>query len=346
MSSLDAREGHRFFERRFVVMCGKGGVGRSTLCAAVALEAARRGKRVLVCELNTKERIPSLFGARPRGPVISKVWPPRPTPGSPGAPRGPGEVWTVNVVPEHAMREYGLMKLRVRALYRVAFENRLVRGFLRLVPGLPELLMLGKAFFHETELDPDSGKPAWDMVVVDAPATGHGISLLRIPQVVLAITSTGPMADDARKMQALLVDPARTSVNIVTLPEAMPVSEALDLRRQLRDVLHLPAAYVFLNAVHAPDSEAPAPFAAAEELERLVASAASSAAILQPLADAARRRLYRDDLEREHIAVLAAGVDMPIVRLPFVSAPRWEIEAVTELSEHLSEGLLRWEAES
>ena len=326
--------GTPFFDRRFVVACGKGGVGRSSICAAVAMEAARRGKRVLVCELNTKERIPSLLGARPVGQEIKQIWTPDETGTS-------GGIWCVNIVPEHAMREYGLMKLRVRALYRVAFENRLVRGFLRLVPGLPELLMLGKAFFHERELDPVTGRPRWDMVVIDAPATGHGISLLRIPQVVLAVTSIGPMAEDARRMQQLLTDPNRTSLNIVTLPEAMPVSEAIDLREQLEGLLRLPTGFVFLNAfrsdeIHPGSGEYSADTKALEELQELAGRSPDMAEALAALAATGARRAVRSAAEQTHAQRLHDEIRMPVVPLPFVATSRWGPEAIEELSRGLA----------
>ncbi len=314
------------FDRRFVVINGKGGVGRSTVCAAIATAAARRGKRVLVCELNTKERIPSLLGARPVGHEITPVVRP--------GPQGAGGIWCVNIRPEHAMREYGLMKLRVRALYKVAFENRLVKGFLRLIPGLPELLMLGKAFFHEAELDPLTGAPRWDMVVVDAPATGHGFSLLRIPQVVLAVTRRGPMADDARRMQALLADPRRSSIHIVTLAEAMPVSEAIDLRHQLEELLGLPTGFVFLNAVRADPADE-------DLLLEMRALTAQDEALspLRPLLDAGHRRARRAAIEAAHGAALRADVDMPVVELPFIAAERWGADEMERLSLALEAGV-------
>ena len=357
---------------------------------------------MLVCELNTKERIPSLLGGRPGGTEITHIWSPcptvdrgagagfggvaAPTAGPDQAPddalgasaagggaatgaagRGPrqaagGGVWCVNIVPEHAMREYGIMKLRVQALYRVAFENRLVRGFLRLVPGLPELLMLGKAFFHEQEIDPATGKPRWDMVVVDSPATGHGVSLLRIPQVVLAVTARGPMADDARRMQSLLTDPVRTSLNIVTLPEAMPVAEAIDLRKQLEGLLRLPTGYVFLNAVRGAVGDD----ATLGELEALTAKRASRVApdeadrgdpptsggaertdtvgeALLAIAKAGRLRARRAAVQEGHIDKLRQDAQMPVIALPFIAAERWRFDAVFELSGHLADAVGRFE---
>ena len=309
-----------FFDRRFILVSGKGGVGRSSVCAAIALEASRRNKRVLVCELNTNERIPPLFGAQPAGPEIARV---------------ANGIWSVNIRPEDAMREYGLMKLRIRALYRAAFENRIVHSFLRFIPGLPELLMLGKAFFHETERNEQTGRPVWDMVVVDAPATGHGVPFLRIPQVVLSVTSSGPMADDARRMQALLTDADRTSLNIVTLPEWLPVSEAIQLKRQVDDILHIPTGFLFLNAVHDSPFRSPS----REALDLLQTGYRGADPLVSALIAAGDNRERRHLLEEEHLDRLRAAVDMPRVRIPYLFLPEWGRDALDAMARAITDGI-------
>ena len=119
--------------QRLWIVTGKGGVGRSTLSAALSLAASRRGKRTLVCELNTQERIAPMLGHAPVGPTVTRVEP---------------NLWTVDIRPEDALHEYGLMILKFEPLYRAVFENRIVRHFLRFVPSIQELVMLGKALFH------------------------------------------------------------------------------------------------------------------------------------------------------------------------------------------------------
>ena len=195
-----------------MIVTGKGGVGKSTVSAALALVAARSGKRVLVCEVNAQERIAPMLGAPPAGATAREALP---------------GLFTVNVTPADAMREYGLLVLRFRAIYDAVFENRLVRYFLRVVPSLAELVMLGK-ILHEAKAE-ERGGPRWDLVVVDAPATGHAVQLLRVPSALVDTVPGGPLRHDAEWMQALLVDPARTSLAIVTLPcafehDAEPVS--------------------------------------------------------------------------------------------------------------------------
>jgi hypothetical protein len=313
-----------FFDRRFVLVLGKGGVGRSSICAGIALAASRQGKRVLVCELNARERIPAMFGSRPVGSVITEI--------------APG-IESVNMRPEDAMREYGLMKLRIRALYRAAFENRFVKSFLNLIPGLPELLMLGKAFFHESEIDPATGRHRWDMVVVDAPATGHGVPFLRIPRVVLSVAPAGPMAEDAKRMQALLTDPTRTSLNIATIPEAMPISEAVQLKGQVDRLLQIPTGFLFENAVHRPLLDAGMEGTYQAILRARRAHAGPSAQFLGSLLDAGEHRIRRNRIEAAHIAHLAEQIEMPRIRIPYLYLGKWGLPAAEAIADVIESGV-------
>ena len=119
------------------------------------------------------------------------------------------------------------MVVKVRAIYQAVFENRVVRFFLRAVPSLSETLMLGK-ILHEARSE-SHGRPRWDLVVVDAPATGHAVQLLGVPRALLDTVPGGPLRRDAEWMQALLSDPVRTAVALVSLPEEMPVTETAEL---------------------------------------------------------------------------------------------------------------------
>ncbi|HEU4382799.1 MAG TPA: ArsA-related P-loop ATPase [Anaeromyxobacteraceae bacterium] len=299
--------GPSLLEKRLLIVTGKGGVGKSSVSAALALLGGRRGKRVLVCEVNAQERVAPLLGAPPAGPSIREA-----TPG----------IFTVNVTPAEAMREYGLMVLKFRTVYDAVFENRVVRYFLRMVPSLAELVMLGK-IVHEVRAE-EGGRRRWDLVILDAPATGHAVQLLRVPAVLADTVPGGPLRHEAGRMRDLLVDPAVTALSIVTLPEEMPVSESIDLDAQVRGVLGIPRGVLFLNAM--PEAR----FAAEERarLERL----AEQPPPLGPAARAARLQMERAAEASRYAARARAALDLPAVVLPLLPAAAWGRAAVEALA--------------
>jgi hypothetical protein len=290
-------------DRRLLIVTGKGGVGKSTLSAALALIAARSGKRVLVCEVNAQERVAPLLGAPPAGPRVSEALP---------------GLFTVNVTPHEAMREYGLMVLKFRTIYEAVFENRLVRYFLRVIPSLAELVMLGK-ILNEVRAQ-EQGRPRWDLVVVDAPATGHAVQLLRVPGALVDTVPGGPLRHDAEWMQALLVDPALTALSIVTLPEEMPVNEAIELDAQVRGVLGIPRGGLFVNAM--PEAR----FTAGEAAR--LADLQGAAPPLGPAARAGHLQAVRAQHAARYLARAQAALDMPTTVIPLLPLPAWGREAV------------------
>jgi anion-transporting ArsA/GET3 family ATPase len=221
------------FQKRFIINTGKGGVGKTTISAALALAFAARGKKTLLMQLNVVDRLGQTFGVAPIGPEIVQIQP---------------NLFAVNATPAEAMREYAMMIVKLKSIYKVVFQNKLVEKLLRVMPGLPELTLLGKAYFHEIERD-TWGRPVWDVVIIDAPATGHGMFLLQIPQVISKALSSGRMADESKRMLALLEDPSRTVINLISLPEELPVSETLELRRQIAQAFRIQLGEVFVNSV-------------------------------------------------------------------------------------------------
>ncbi|HYV46348.1 MAG TPA: ArsA family ATPase [Myxococcaceae bacterium] len=224
----------RLLDKRLLVVTGKGGVGKSAVAAALALHSARSGKRTLICEINAADRLASLYG-KPVGPELFQV---------------EENLWAVNVHPEEALREYAMMVLKFKSVYRAVFENRLVRYFLRFIPSVAEMVMLGKVLFHVKEMQ--GGAPRYEVVVMDAPATGHAISFLQVPQVLLDTVATGPLWTEAKWMRDLLVDPKTTTAVLVSLPEEMPVNETLELEDALRRKVKIATGLVVLNGYTSP----------------------------------------------------------------------------------------------
>jgi anion-transporting ArsA/GET3 family ATPase len=248
-------------ERRFILLSGKGGVGRTTVAAALARAAADAGKRVLIAQASAAERLGRLFGRF--GPVGTEI-----------VTLAPG-IDAVNMTPQSALHQYGLMMLRSELVYRALFENRAVRGFLGAVPGLDAYAMLGKAWWHTTEAA--AGRPRYDLVILDGPASGHAILMLRIPGAILQAMPRGPLAGDARAIRALLTDPARAALVIVTLPEELPARETSELAAAARGELQIPLGPVIVNAVPSDALSGPEADAVLAPLVREGASAAAAA---------------------------------------------------------------------
>lgn len=297
--------------RRLVVVTGKGGVGKSSVAAALALRAARRGQRVLVCEVNAQERIAPLLGAAPGSTRVRELLP---------------GLHALNVTPHEALREYGLRVVKFQTVYDAVFENRMVRHFLRIVPSFAELVMLGK-ILHEARSTEDA-RSRWDLVIMDAPATGHAVQLLRVPQALLDAVPPGPLRHDAEWMNALLHDPERTGIVTVALPEEIPVNETIELDAEIRSVLGMPRAALVVNAMPS------ARFGAADvpTLGGLTTSPDPLGAAARAAALAAMRR------ERaEHaLARLREAVPLPGAVLPMVPSVRWGREAVEQLAAALA----------
>lgn len=299
------------FQRRFVIVTGKGGVGRTTLAAALGMAAARYGLRTCIVQLNTRDEIGRIFG------VDSDCY--EPVPLTPDLP-----LFACNLRPADALREYGQMKLHFRTLHKLVFENDVMQRLMRMIPGMNELVLLGKAWFMEAQERDSSGKLAWDLLVIDAPATGHGVSLLRLPQTILAAVPVGPMADDARQMQALLEDPARTALHVVTLPQELPATEALELCEEARAKLGVPTGDLFINMVLPPllDDRQLRALQRAEPESPLVADAVNAVAA----------HVQWHDAQQAQVRRLRQAAALPVVELPhlFVPIGRAQIEQLAD----------------
>lgn len=284
-------------DRRLILVLGKGGVGRSTVAAAIASACARRGRRTLLFQANATDRHGAYFGKASLTPALAELAP---------------NLWGVNTTPAEALHEYGLMILKFEKVYQMIFENRVTKAFLRAIPGLDDYAILGKAWFHTTE--EKRGKPVWDTVVFDMPASGHSMSMLRIPWVIVDTVPEGPLTKDARAVQALLRDPARTAAVLVTLAEEMPVAEASELHGKL-SALGIDPARVIVNQVVADHFPLGSP--AARVADALVAAAAPTPA-LAAMRDHALLARGRRALCDRYLGEIARLIPTPSQPLPFL----------------------------
>jgi len=298
---------------RMIVVAGKGGTGRTTVAAALALVAARRGRRTLLAQVNAKDRLGTLLGV----PVGEQVVPVR------------EHLDAVNMNPTAALREYGLMILRYETIYKAVLENRMIKGFLRAIPGLDDYSMLGKAWWHTTE-ENAAGRPKYHLVVVDAPATGHAVTMLRLPQAILDTVPEGPLTKTARRVHELLGDASRCAMLLVTLAEDLPVAEAIDLHHQNEQLLKIPLGAVVANQLWPADFDGGDGIY--EVLER--SGCAHADAVLEPLCERARITHARYQLNQHYLEVLRREILAPLWRLPLLFRPTFgtaELEEIADL---------------
>jgi anion-transporting ArsA/GET3 family ATPase len=302
------------FDRRLILVVGKGGVGRSTVAAAIAEQCARRGRKTLLFETNANDRFGSYFDKPPVGPELAPLAP---------------NLWGVNTTPAHALEEYGLMVLKFKSVYEMVFENRVTRAFLRAIPGLDDYALLGKAWFHTTE--EKRGNRVWDTVVFDMPASGHSVSMLRIPWVITDTVPEGPLTRDARTVKELLTDPARTAVVLVTLAEEMPVNEAMELEAKLTTMGIVPHQIV-CNQVY------PEHFPAGSPVTRMLDVLAADPALPSPLFEITQHAVLSRDrraLNARYLAELRRRAKTGVHELPMLFAPSLTPAHVRVLAEHL-----------
>ncbi len=302
------------FDRRLILVVGKGGVGRSTVAAAIASRSAASGKRTLLFETNANDRFGSYFDKAPVGTELAQLAP---------------NLWAVNTTPAAALEEYGLMILKFKSVYEMVFENRVTRAFLRAIPGLDDYALLGKAWFHTTE--EKRGRAIWDTVVFDMPASGHSVSMLRIPWVITDTVPEGPLTRDARTVKELLTDPARTATVLVTLAEEMPVNEAIELEDKLGSFGIRPQQ-IICNQIY------PQHFPPAAPVSRILDVLAADRALTSPLLEVvAHATLSRDrrKLNEHYLAELRRRAKTPVHELPMLFAPTLGSAHVKRLGEML-----------
>jgi len=309
-------------DARFVIVTGKGGVGKTTVCAALARKLSSEGKRVLVCLCNTKERLSTMMGSEPVEAQIAKIAP---------------NLWAVNMDPEQALSEYGSLVLRSKGLSALLFDNKVVRAFFRAVPGMQEWAMLGKAWWHTTEQDA-TGASRFDVVILDAPATGHGLDMLRVPKVIVDVVPPGVLRRDAERAWTMFHDPAACAVVLVTLPEEMPTTETLELAQALREQLHFAIRTVVVNSALPPlfsprEREA---LLAVDGLCNMQESAnAANASVSAPsrnIVAAARQRAQREQMQSASVARLANGLGITPVVLPLLFDNAAQPHAIEQLA--------------
>jgi anion-transporting ArsA/GET3 family ATPase len=305
-------------QKRLIFVTGKGGVGKSTVAAALGVAAAREGKRAIVCEVAQQERMSRFFDRQGVGYHETEIAP---------------NLFAFSIDPQRALEEYLLQQIKVKPVYDLMFKNRVFTYFAAATPGLRELVTVGK-IWELAQLDRRVKKGSkYDVVIVDAPATGHGLGILRTPKTFGDIARVGPVKRQADAIYDFITDPTLTSVCAVVWPEEMPVNETLDLQKALKKELGLKLDRIFMNGIY------PELFTDAEagtlrnRLEQEAGSGNGAAIVRRAALRAAISEHRRAEAQREQLARLEQGSRQSALQLPFVFRPQLDMGAVEDLAE-------------
>ena len=306
---------------RLVIVSGKGGVGKTTVAASLALAAGRAGKRVLLIEVEQREALAPLFGERPIGYEEQRLAP---------------NVTGLSVVPDEALVEYLYLFYGIKRVGRALAGTKAVEFATNIAPGLRDILLIGKV--KEAERRRRQGTYAFDLLVLDAPPTGRLPRFLDAPRAVVELVSGGPIRQQAQGVLDMVSDPKRCSVVLVTLSEDMPVRETAEAAEKLSK-MNVALGPVVVNGLY-PEVFPPSKLRAlAKDAATPLAADAEAAGIGLPaeaveqlgrVTSAHARRMIN---QRDALKELERETSLPTVTLPFLFSARMgraEIEGLAD----------------
>jgi len=305
-------------DRRLVVVTGKGGVGKTTVAAALASLAADRGKRTLVCEVDAKGNLADAYETAPTKFAERQISP---------------RLWAMSMDTEASLRQYLSLQLKLPLVARVGPLAKMFDFVASAAPGVKEIVTVGKLCWEVRERH-------YDIVVVDAAASGHVVSQLAAPQAINELVQVGLVRQQTGWMLDILGDPAQTGLVIVATPAEMPVNETLELRDRVAAETNVDLAAVVVNRV-LPELFTTGEEAVFDRLEEPPAVAALDAAVggaVQPLLDAARLAVTLRRSRTEHVERLRAAIDdsVPMLYVPYLFFRSHGLRATRQVAEALS----------
>jgi anion-transporting ArsA/GET3 family ATPase len=306
-------------DKSLVYVTGKGGVGKTTVAAAIGLASAARGRRTIVCEVAHQDRVSRAFahhGVREETEIELE-----------------DGLWAITIDPEAALREWLSGQLGGPTV-RLLAHSHAFQYFVAAAPGAKELVTVGKVWELAQTTRWDRHNPrTYDTVVVDAPASGHGLAMLTTPRTFGEIARVGPIRRQAFKIRDMLADPARTGYVAVALPEEMPVNETLELEDRLQGAVGTGLDAIVVNAVY-PErfskADAERLRTAAENGHRPEAAGALRAALTE---------YERARSQRTHLRRLRREASTPVLTLPFLFEPNVGLEEWRRLGRELERKL-------
>ncbi len=313
---------------RLLIVTGKGGVGKSTAAAALALAGAASGRRTCLVEVEGRQTFSRLFS--------TESWDFREREFRPS-------LWGLSIDPEASLREYLDMFYGAKRLSRIVTNSSAVEFATTAAPGIKDVLLVGKVKEMERRRDA-AGRFHYDLIVLDAPPTGRIVNFLRAPDATTELVNIGPIRDQAQSLVDMLSDSRRTNLLLVTLLEEMPVQETVESAAALEQ-LDVVLGPVLVNRVlqerfdeplrKAAEAMTPASLAAVLRDADLDLGDDAAAALL----GIGQTHLHRMDLQDRMRADLLARLSLPTLELPFLFGETFGPDEVAALSRVIEESL-------
>lgn len=304
-------------DRRLVFVSGKGGVGKTTVSAALALLASGQGRRTLVCEVDPKGDLSATYECDQTGFTPRQVQP---------------DLWAMSMNTEESLREYLNLNMRIPMAGRIGPLARVFDFFATAAPGVKEILTVGKLCWEVREAH-------YDLVVVDSSATGHIVGQLAAPQGINELVKVGLVRQQTGWMLDILSDPRLTGLCIVATPEEMPVAETVELADRVAKETTVDLAAVVVNRVlpelfTRSEEEIFDRLCEAEVADRLGDTVGGPAG---PLLAAARLAFTMRRTRAAHLERLRAGIaaDVPLLYLPYLFTRAVGLRALRQVAEAL-----------
>jgi len=308
---------HDILDKKLLIVSGKGGVGKTSVAASLGLLAAKAGKKTLIAEINAAERIAEIFDIKPIGYHETPL---------------SLNLFAINIDPKTAFEEYIVEQIHSKKIFNLVFENRFVRSFLDATPGLNELLEIGKIWsLSDRENKPEDKNTVYDLIIVDAPSTGHGLAFLEVPRIVADAVRVGPLKTKSELILKLIQDPQKTLLLLVSLAEEMPVNETLEMLEKARSAAKIATGPVFVNSLFPKfltDKEN-------KEVDHFFKVNKDNDALekLYPVIHLFQKRV---ELQHFYFNKLKTNIkNTPLIGLPFIFKENFGLEAIQELAEAL-----------
>lgn len=306
-------------DRRIIFLMGKGGSGRTTLSAALAIAAARQNRTALILEAGDEDAIGSLFETDSLEREPREI--------------APG-IWGGRIDPRSVLSDYVHLFVGFPFIANTITRAELFEHIADGTPGLRELMVLGQIWRWEQE-EMGGRYPRFDSIIVDGPATGHGMSLLRQPRAVLDMFRVGPLADQLRMVQKMLSDPNRSGVLLVTLPEELPINEAIDFIHAAEGDIQMGVTVTAVNGVY------PTTFTAQDEnrIRELLKKPDAVPEFLRPVLETARDQIFRRHLQEGYANRIREENAGTVIEIPYVYSNRLTRKDIEGIADRLVQGL-------